>query len=68
MIWLECEKILIMLAQRKGSEWKHLWYGTNPHDINGDWVCLICGGLISRLDIKTHGMQHLKESNLLPFI
>ena len=66
----ECEKILIMLAQRKGSKFDHIWYGDMAAFGYTKYKCFICGDpLVCHVPyIYEHGIQHLREKNLLPFV
>lgn len=75
----EMYTLLVSLAQRRTPGTKR-WYSNPRHYIGdcGTCNCLICGeeiyltkmlgGGYIFAPIVSHGEQHLKESNLLPFI
>ena len=64
--------LLNKLAKRTNDK-NIIWYncGLDPK-IMDNWECRVCGKNIifveSLNEIWTHGNQHLKDSNLLPFI
>lgn len=67
-------KTLTKLAQRKNPLWEN-WrdyrlvvIGIGP-EAEWRWICGICDHKMEAgIESAEHGMQHLKESNLLPFI
>lgn len=64
--WHELHKILLSIARRKipsANNW-----GENLANNKGK--CFICDKIISSdfEVVEEHGVQHLKERNLLPFI
>jgi hypothetical protein len=76
-LWHDREEALILLAKRAGNKRGHGWY----EGYCGSYSfarCLICGDTIyeysygvptsNPVAVHEHGMQHLKDSNLLPFM
>jgi hypothetical protein len=73
MDWTTFNKILVMLAQRQGSKFSHIWYGDiKCFSVSGViyYRCFICQKSIGDYasDIIDHGIQHLRDANLLAFI
>jgi hypothetical protein len=81
-LWNKCVSILDSLANRKGHpHWLHTSH-FNQNGYNSK--CILCDKTFTRetsvvkikneeaqkiiSEIREHGMLHLKESNLLPFI
>lgn len=71
---LNRELILLLLKLAKRLDKKcPLWFNCSLSPKRGDhWTCCICQKDFvfekSFLEIDDHGYQHLKDSNLLPFI
>jgi hypothetical protein len=65
-------KLLTALAKRVNKD-RSIWYNCSltPH-IGGAWNCYICEKdfvfISSMNEITDHGFEHLKNSNLLPFL
>jgi hypothetical protein len=59
-------KILISLANRFQGRKVDIWY----YNGKGSFLCRVCGRYFKHKDIAVvdHGIQHVKDSNLLPFI
>lgn len=69
-IWYNLEQLIILLVKRKKPDQNDLSlvYYKGDHS----WcTCDICGQEMSHDDhckVREHYVEHLKESNLLPFI
>lgn len=59
----EAEDVLIALARRHHPQINYWWGATYQPDVDR---CYICN--IHTDSIITHGLKHLREANLLPFI
>ena len=66
---------LHLMAKRNN---KNFPFNSEEHWVNDSWECLICGERLFATDedsvikwvdvIDEHGIKHLKEYNLLPFL
>ena len=65
-------RLLTQIARRKNPS-VTMWFDMEMHSTLGDqWVCHICQEKVvfneTFREIDLHGIQHLRDSNLLPFL
>lgn len=71
MLTPEALVALIKLVQRKRNDpYFEVWHSYIFRiDRPSDFECFLCGAVYHNFpDIEEHGINHLKEHNLLPFI
>jgi hypothetical protein len=69
---LDQARLLTQIARRKDPSIL-MWFDMEMHSTLGDqWTCHICQEKIvlnyTFREIDLHGIQHLRDSNLLPFL
>ncbi len=68
----EQRRLLNNLSKRINNE-HIIWFNCSLNPSKGEkWICFICNNYFkfkeSFSEIDAHGLEHLKQSNLLPFI